>query len=161
MIENLSIYCQWRISGITFLYHDSLFVKSMPYFLPIYPFLILFAAYLITSALEACDWISGTSCTCISISFKPMEAHFRQHPTQPILGPVGCGNRGWRDSYLRHGIQFDLQSDEQPHPGLALDVSDLPQGSTLANEHWDDWLPSAVWTVTPPMAIRACSSQSR
>src|SRR6185369_10322047 len=32
---------------ITFLYHASMFVKFMRYFLPIYPFLILLAAYFI------------------------------------------------------------------------------------------------------------------
>src|SRR6185503_14755937 len=65
--------------GITFLYHASMFVKFMRYFLPIYPFLILFAAYLIM-------WLWRYAST--SQGYRTPESAFPSNQWKHVLSRV-------------------------------------------------------------------------
>ncbi|HKG55201.1 MAG TPA: DUF2298 domain-containing protein, partial [Anaerolineales bacterium] len=127
--------------GITFLYHARMFVKFMRYFLPIYPFLILFAAYLIV-------WLWRYANA--SQKSRPPKPAFpsndwthilsRIRPSRPLVlsiaGVVAGGT-------LIYALAF---SSVYGRMNSRIEASrwmyqNLPQGSMLANEHWDDWLP--------------------
>ena len=127
--------------GITFLYHASMFVKFMRYFLPIYPFLILFAAYLII-------WLWRYANT--SQAYRSPESAFpsnqwkhvlsRVRPSRALVlsiaGIVAGGTLIYAMAFS--SIYSRMNSRIQASRWM---YQNLPQGSTLANEHWDDWLP--------------------
>ena len=127
--------------GITFLYQARMFVKFMRYFLPIYPFLILFAAYLIIWLWRYANTSQEdrTSRPAFpSNQWKHVLSRIR--PSRPlVLSIVGVMAGGT----LIYAIAFSsiysrMNSRIQASRWM---YQNLPQGSTLANEHWDDWLP--------------------
>lgn len=127
--------------GITFLYHARMFVKFMRYFLPIYPILILFAAYLIMWLWRYATISQGyRSHESDSPSNRWKHILSRVHPSrQLVLAMVGLVTGGT----LIYAIAFSSIYDQM---NSRLQASrwmyqNLPAGSTLANEHWDDWLP--------------------
>ncbi|MGE5252079.1 MAG: DUF2298 domain-containing protein, partial [Bacteroidota bacterium] len=129
--------------GVTFIYHALTFVKFMRYFLPIYPFLAMMAAYLIIRMWRA----AGA-------------------PSPASAGPAGAA--GWRERL----VDLVRRVRISPGVALGMTIlvvggtllyalaftgiyhrmntriyasrwmyQNIPAGSTLANEHWDDWLP--------------------
>jgi hypothetical protein len=125
----------------TFIYHGITFIKFMRYFLPIYPFLALFAAYLIS-------WVWR----------KVADSH-----TAPII-ESGASNPRWQQVLNRIKFTQPLAlvvsafvivgtlcyafafSSIYSHPNSRVTASrwmyqNIPPGSTIANEHWDDWMP--------------------
>jgi YYY domain-containing protein len=125
----------------TFIYHGITFIKFMRYFLPIYPFLALFAAYLIF-------WIWGKARVArpepkieFDLSFQRWRRMLeRIHVTQPLAFGVSVLVIG---GTLCYALAF---SSIYARPNTRVTASrwiyqNIPAGSTLANEHWDDWLP--------------------
>ncbi|HET9906123.1 MAG TPA: DUF2298 domain-containing protein, partial [Anaerolineales bacterium] len=126
---------------ITFLYHAQMFVKFMRYFLPIYPFLILFAAYFIMwlwryanltqeyrtheSDLPSSLWKQWLSRVRISRQLVVSIAAV-------VAGGTLIYAMAFSSIYGR--MNSRLQASRWMY-------QNLPVGSTLANEHWDDWLP--------------------
>lgn len=131
--------------GFTFLYHASLFVKFMRYFLPIYPFLILFAAYGIVWCWRYASTPHGPSTETAETASTPKwwgrtVRRLRQLPGRPlalsIAGFVVVGT-------LIYALAFS-SIYSRPNSRIAASrwmYQNLPQGTVLANEHWDDWLP--------------------
>ena len=127
--------------GITFLYHASMFVKFMRYFLPIYPFLILYAAYLILWL-----WSSATS----PEKHRRSGSAFPSNQWKHILGSLRPSG-SWvlvfagivAGGTLIYAMAFSSIYGRMNSRIAASRwmYQNLPQGSTLANEHWDDWLP--------------------
>jgi YYY domain-containing protein len=131
--------------GLTFLYHASLFVKFMRYFLPIYPFLILFAAYAVLWLWRYANTPAEPAAKTVEAEASPKWwdriAHripFRVNRplAVSIAGFVIIGT-------LIYTLAF---SSIYSRPNSRIEASrwmyqNLPQGSVLANEHWDDWLP--------------------
>lgn len=129
--------------GVTFVYHAITFIKFMRYFLPIYPFLIMMAAYLIVwlwqnmfvpapqreavpdevtprpSLLETARRILFSRLLVTTVSALIVIATFLY-----ALAFASIYNR----SNTRIAASRWMQQN-------------IPAGSTLANEHWDDWLP--------------------
>jgi len=127
--------------GITFLYHASMFVKFMRYFLPIYPFLILFAAYVIMWLWRYASTSQGyrtPESAFPSNQWKHVLSHIR--PSRPLVlsiaGIVAGGTLIYAMAFS--SIYGRMNSRIQASRWM---YQNLPQGSTLANEHWDDWLP--------------------
>jgi YYY domain-containing protein len=127
----------------TFIYHGLTFIKFMRYFLPIYPFLALFAAYLIF-------WIWRKAGVARSAVVPQMEsgssfprwqrALARIRFTQPLALGVSVFVVG---GTLCYALAF---SSIYSRPNSRVTASrwiyqNIPAGSTLANEAWDDWLP--------------------
>lgn len=127
--------------GTTFLYHARMFVKFMRYFLPIYPFLILFAAYLImwlwTYANNAREYRTS-GLTFPSNQWKHVLNGFRPSRSMilSVAGIVVVGTLLYALAF--NSIYGRMNSRIQASRWM---YQNLPQGSTLANEHWDDWLP--------------------
>ncbi|MGZ9234719.1 MAG: DUF2298 domain-containing protein, partial [Anaerolineales bacterium] len=127
--------------GFTFLYHASMFVMFMRYFLPIYPFLILFAAYGIV-------WLwRYVSAPHESIAAETSPSRWdrivRRIPLRvgrglalSIAGLVLGGTLIYALAFS--SIYSRMHSRIQASRWI---YQNLPRGSTLANEHWDDWLP--------------------
>ena len=127
--------------GITFLYHARMFVKFMRYFLPIYPFLILFAAYFIvwlwkyaTASPE--ERASGGAFPSNQWRYLFSRVRPSRSLVLSVAGFVIAGT-------LVYALAF---SSIYGRMNTRIEASrwmyqNLPQGSTLANEHWDDWLP--------------------
>ena len=137
--------------GVTFIYHSLTFIKFMRYFLPIYPFLVLMAAYLIV-------WLwRHAAAPAQSAGASPAEPP--EEPVEPVdrrtrfrrglgrlrpgpglvLGVMGVVVLGT----LLYALAFTGIYSRQ-HSRLAASrwmYQNIPAGSTLANEHWDDWLP--------------------
>lgn len=129
--------------AVTFIYHDVMFVKFMRYFLPIYPFLVLFAAYLIMWL-----WRRASTSNARSVEALEPEAPSKrwqytlsrmQLSRQLVLIVVGLVV----GSTLIYAMAFNAIYGKM---NTRISASrwmyqNIPHGSTLANEHWDDWLP--------------------
>jgi YYY domain-containing protein len=127
--------------GVTFLYHAITFIKFMRYFLPIYPFLILMAACSI-----ARWWDS---------SFAP-ASQAEVPPESPRRAWIETTRRVLLSRSLMLGLSALVVAAtflyalafasiyNRPNTRIAASrwmQQNIPAGSTLANEHWDDWLP--------------------
>lgn len=124
---------------VTFIYHAATFIKFMRYFLPLYPFLVLFAAYLIA-------WLWRHATAPGQSSSEPLQAnrlggwlgHVRFGPKMTVgvaalvLGGTLLYAQGFSTIYSRE--QTRIAASRWMY-------RELPQGSTLAVEHWDDLLP--------------------
>jgi YYY domain-containing protein len=127
----------------TFSYLAVQFVKFMRYFLPIYPFLALLAAYLLVKvwnrAIE-----SHPSDPSAGNHFRWMNrarAVLRQEGTLKALvaGLITIVVGGT----LLYALAFSSLYT-RPHSRVQASrwmYANLPPGSAIANEHWDDWLP--------------------
>jgi YYY domain-containing protein len=125
----------------TFTYHASNFVKFMRYFLPIYPFLVLFAAYLIVRL-----WQKAFAPRSRSALGRPaFQQGWRGALAKAILSrPVAAGialvvivgTLLYASAFST--IYSRTNSRVAASRWMYLNI---PAGSTLANEHWDDWLP--------------------
>jgi len=110
----------WGWATVAFLYYATRWVKTMRYFLPLYPILLLFAAYwLVRMARSVSRWWRG-----IGIGLSSF---------------VAVGAAFW-------GVAF-FSIYTRPHPRLAASrwiYEHVPTGTTVANEHWDWGLPLRV-----------------
>ncbi len=115
----------WGWSTLMFLYQAIQWVKAMRYFLPLYPILVILAAYVLVR-------LSRSS----SVRWKQLGLS--------LVAVVVAGTALWASAvfsiYLR------------PHPRLAASrwiYANVPAGSTVANEHWDWGLPLPVDGYNP------------
>jgi YYY domain-containing protein len=129
--------------ALVFVYHAATFVKFMRYFLPLYPFLALLAAYLITSiwqsaakarslqagALPGPSWVEKLF---ISLSRLLHTKAFAAGIAVLVLGGTLLYAIAFSSIYSRHHTRIEASR---------WMYANIPPGSTLANEHWDDWLP--------------------
>jgi YYY domain-containing protein len=129
--------------SVTFVYHAITFIKFMRYFLPIYPFLILLGAYLIF-------WLWDRMIRSVQQT-GPVE-----ESDSPKAGWVAKGRRVVTSRYFviplvvvvlagtfLYALAYNSIYD-RPNTRIAASrwiQQNIPAGSTLANEHWDDWLP--------------------
>ena len=129
--------------AFTFVYHASMFVKFMRYFLPIYPFLILFAAY---GIMRLWEYATARQTNLLEeaqpeVPSAPWERWLRRvQPGRQLALSIGAfvvlGT-------LVYALAFSSIYSRM-HPRIEASrwmYQNLPEGSTLANEHWDDWLP--------------------
>jgi YYY domain-containing protein len=110
----------WGWTTVMFVYYATRWVKTMRYFLPLYPILLAFAAYwLVRLARSASRWWRR-----IGIG---------------LSGVVVLGAAVW-------GLVFSTIY-VRPHPRVAASrwiYEHVPPGVTVANEHWDWGLPLRV-----------------
>ena len=110
----------WGWFTVLFFYQSTRWVKSMRYFLPLYPVLLLFAAaWLVRLVRSTTAWKRWSG-----LGLSALVA----------LGAVFWGV-AFFTIYLR------------PHPRIAASrwiYKNVPEGATVANEHWDWGLPLRV-----------------
>ena len=110
----------WGWGAVLFLYYATRWVKTMRYFLPLYPILLLFGAYwLVRMARSASKWWRWIGIGISSIV---------------VLGAIF-----WSLAF------FSIYA--RPHPRVAASrwiYEHVPPGVTVANEHWDWGLPLRV-----------------
>ncbi|MEA3345466.1 MAG: DUF2298 domain-containing protein [Chloroflexota bacterium] len=110
----------WVWVTLTFLYQGSQFVKSMRYLLPIYPVFVLLGAYFL---VRVASYLKLATC------------HF-QLVTRFLLIVVVVGTCLWAFAFTR--IYARPHSRVQASRWI---YENVPRGSVIANEHWDDALP--------------------
>ncbi|HEY5903245.1 MAG TPA: glycosyltransferase family 39 protein, partial [Anaerolineales bacterium] len=127
--------------GVTFLYHALTFVKFMRYFLPIYPFLAMMAAALIIRLWREPE-ASGDPPAGPPARFRDraiaLLGRVRFSPALVVGVTVAVVG-----GTLLYAVAFS-SIYSRPHTRVAASrwmYTHIPAGSTLANEHWDDWLP--------------------
>ncbi len=107
----------WGWATAVFLYYATRWVKTMRYFLPLYPVLLLFAAYSLVRLADAAP-------------------RWRRRTGIVLSGVVALGAVLW-------GLAFSTIY-VRPHPRIAASrwiYEHVPAGATVANEHWDWGLP--------------------
>ena len=110
----------WGWFTVVFLYQATQWVKSMRYFLALYPVLLLFAAFWLVRLARS----GATIKRCAGFSLGSLAA----------LGAVFWG-LAFLSIYIR------------PHPRVAASrwiYEHVPDGSVVANEHWDWGLPLRI-----------------
>jgi YYY domain-containing protein len=124
----------WVWVTITFLYQGSQFVKSVRYLLPAYPLLVLLGAYLL---VRAAVW----GLRAASLEWKLSALNLKLAPLFRIVGlvlpaVVLGGTFLWAFAFTR--IYARPHSRVQASRWI---YDNVPRGSVIANEHWDDALP--------------------
>ena len=128
----------------TFVYHAATFIKFMRYFLPLYPFLVLFAAYFIV-------WL-WQRVRAGAAEVNPAEDAASMRPPLWRRALTTIGTSRWLAigvsalvviGTLLYALAF---SSIYSRTNTRVEASrwiyqHIPTGSVLANEHWDDWLP--------------------
>lgn len=113
--------------GVTFGYHGTLWVKFMRYFLPIYPFLALFAAYLLLFLYRRLRQIR--------LGGRMLPTGIAALPAILVVLGTACWALAFTSIYMR----------QNPRVAASFWIYDhAPAGTVIANEHWDDSLPLAV-----------------
>ncbi len=110
----------WGWGTVVFLYHATSWVKTMRYFLPLYPVLLLFAAY----------WL---------VRLARSSSAWRRRVGLGLSGVVVSGALFW-------GLAF-FTIYLRPHPRIEASrwiYEHVSPGTTVANEHWDWGLPLRV-----------------
>ena len=129
--------------GVTFVYHAITFIKFMRYFLPIYPFLAMMAAYLIYRLWESsfipapqAEAASGLKSSNRTLFEKARRLVLSRPLILSLIALIVAGTflyaLAFSSIYLRSNTRIAASRWMQQN---------IPNGSTLANEHWDDWLP--------------------
>lgn len=131
--------------GLTFLYHASLFVKFMRYFLPIYPFLILFAAYAILWLWRYASTPHERPAEAADAATSPkwwdrIGRRLPVRPSQPLTLAIAAFVVIGTLVYALAFSSIYSRANSRIQASRWM-YQNLPQGSVLANEHWDDWLP--------------------
>ena len=111
----------WGWSTIVFLYHATRWVKTMRSFLPLYPLFIIFAAYLLVRLIQASRRAGGRS----------GWRHLGLALTLAVV--TGTLLWGWAFFSIYRRSHTRLVSSRWI-------FEHVPEGSTLATEHWD-WPP--------------------
>jgi len=116
-------------TAIVFLYHGPQFVMPMRYFLPIYPTLILSAAWLLVRLWAKSHQSEPRVAGVRWLRWTPAKAAI-------LIGLVGAGAFGWAFAFMSiYGY---------PHTRIQASrwiYENIAPGKVLANEHWDDGLP--------------------
>src|SRR3990167_100 len=103
---------------LLFFYQGFQFVKALRYFYPIYPFLAILSSYFISKILI--KFKSKLLCYCITVLLALLT----------IIYPLSFVSIYYR-----------------PHPRITASewiYQNIPAGSTLSAEHWDDGLPLSL-----------------
>ena len=121
--------------GITFGYSGQQFVKTMRYFLQIYPFLCMLAAWLIVELWDRVDgqWSAMRAqkkITKIAVALIALV----------VMGYTFFWSTAFATIYIRPVSRVDASR---------WIFSNVPKGSVLGNEHWDDPLPLRVDGLDP------------
>jgi YYY domain-containing protein len=119
----------WSWVLVVFLHQGTQWVKSIRYFLPIYPALALFAAYLIVWA-----WRRAAAGAAPS-----RRATWRRAAAGTLAVLVVGGTLAWAWAFT--------SIYRRPHSRVEASrwiYAHVPPGAALANEHWDDGLPLHV-----------------
>ncbi len=107
----------WVWTTLMFLYQATSWVKAMRYFLPLYPFLVIFAAYALVRLVHS-------------------QVRWRHWVGVGLTAVVVAGTVLWA------GAVFSIY--QRPHTRVAASrwiFENVPVGVTVANEHWDWGLP--------------------
>ena len=115
----------WAWVGIVFLYQATRWVKAMRYLLPLYPFLAILAAYVLVRL-----------CTSQTLRFRRVG--------YALTSAVVAGAAIWAIAVFSIYLH--------PHTRVAASrwiLTNVPAGSTIANEHWDWGLPLRVDGIDP------------
>ncbi len=153
-VKRLLLPVAW-VGGM-FLYHSMQFSYTMRYYLPIYPFLTMLAAWLLwwlvdRAGLEARDREqearSGNLLAGGSGSSIQYRASSIQHPPFHILSRAAYALMalvlvatvlwGWGFLAIYRRPLTRITASEWIY-------ANIPEGSVIANEHWDDALPGGV-----------------
>lgn len=120
--------------AIAFFYHGTRWVKYMRYFMPIYPLLAMMAAYLIIWA-----WHHLRDERSQQLISRRMEMTIRSVSavllTLVIVGGTFLYAVAFTSIYTRPVSRIEASR---------WIYQNIPQGSVLANEHWDDSLPLRI-----------------
>ncbi len=137
----------WVWVTIFFFYQGSQWVKSLRYLLPVYPFLALFAAYLLVRISESANQREGERA-----NQRVSESANREYATRTT-------HHASRSTFFRHAPWLIVLAGtllwasaftaiyRRPHSRIAASrwmFENIPPGTTVANEHWDDPLPLRV-----------------
>jgi len=137
---------------VTFIYHAATFVKFMRYFLPIYPFLALLAAYLIAWIWRRANAAPPLADVSLHDTITP-DAPAIVAPATRLRRALGAVRLTPRLALALAGVVvggtllYALAFSAiymRPHSRVTASrwmYTNIPPGATLANEHWDDWLP--------------------
>ncbi|HID86799.1 MAG TPA: hypothetical protein EYP55_05395, partial [Anaerolineae bacterium] len=124
----------WTWATLVFLYHGPQFVKTMRYFLPMYPFLIMLGAYLLVWLWDAArSRVSGFKLTL------NLEPETLKLVSGGLAVFVLVATFLWAFAFTRIYTR--------PHSRIQASrwiYAHIPAGATLAFEHWDDPLPLGV-----------------
>ena len=131
----------WVWTTAFFAFYATRWVKAMRYFLPIYPFLILMAAYALDRLVEKGRTAGRQRQEAREQERRPGEQRHRIVRWAAIgtmlavmLGTLAWGT-GFSSIYTR------------PHTRIAASswiYANVPDGSVVANEHWDWGLPLRI-----------------
>jgi len=128
---------------VTFVYHAATFVKFMRYFLPIYPFLALFAAYLISWLWERA--VSNEKAMAGRDKQTVPGGRMRRVLNRLRLTPrvaLGVSALVVGGALLYAAAFSSIYGRTNSRVAASRWMyQNIAPGSTLANEHWDDWLP--------------------
>ncbi|HEY3312317.1 MAG TPA: DUF2298 domain-containing protein [Anaerolineales bacterium] len=129
--------------GVTFLYQAGMFIKFMRYFLPVYPFLILLTAYGVQRIWKLANQPLEDSSEGELPENTPTRLERFQRRITPGPGAVLALVLVLLGGTLFYALAFSSIYGRMNSRIAASRwmYQNLPQGSTLANEHWDDWLP--------------------
>jgi hypothetical protein len=119
----------WAWTTLFFLFYATRWVKAMRYFLPIYPLLIVFAAYGLS---RLGDWLQSRR---EGEGQRPWHAALGVAVPALVIAATAAWGIGFFTIYVR------------PHPRVAASrwvYEHVPGGSVIANEHWDWGLPLRI-----------------
>ncbi|MFQ6057957.1 MAG: DUF2298 domain-containing protein, partial [Anaerolineae bacterium] len=132
----------WTWVTLTFLYQGPQFVKTMRYFLPIYPFIIMLGAYLLISLL---DW-GEREASRQGISRQGTSRQGTRKGVVPVhLFPCLLVSLVLFSTFLWAFAFTRIYT--RPHSRIQASrwiYAHIPAGATLAYELWDDPLPLGV-----------------
>lgn len=136
-VKRLLLPVAW-VGGM-FVYHSMQFSYTMRYYLPIYPFLLMLGAWLLWWLVEkAGELRRGGASTPVRERLRPYAARLTG-VAYAVMGLVVIGAMLWGWGFLaiyRRPLSRITASE--------WIYANIPEGSVIANEHWDDPLPGGV-----------------